>query len=783
MHKLGHHPKLVVEPHHWEGGVPVFCPSENEFENFYNFNKAINKYGMQSGIVKVIPPRNWKKSVQRCYNNETLDNIKIKNPIVQHINGSSSGVYSQQNIEKSRTYSIYQWKELSEKSNYQPPAHRGKEREHTKSSGRQKTRNDGKNHHPTSVVHINTDDFTPERCTELEKAYWKSLTYAEPMYGADVLGSLFSKKVKSWNVASLPNVLDLMETKLPGVNDAYLYAGLWKATFAWHLEDQDLYSINYIHFGAPKQWYSIPQEDAGRFHDLMKDTFSEEYRNCSEFLRHKTFLVSPQFLEKNNIQCNRIVHNQGEFMITYPYGYHAGFNYGYNLAESVNFALDDWFPIGKVTKKCECISDSVGINVEELLCKFKGVPYKYKLPEIEENESLETEEPEEKTNVPSRKRSRVKTSKFDARFECAICPIQIPDQFKVSHFSLLEVESPKSKRNLHVHKLCAQMFPNQLTIKEDTVHGLENISNAQRSLNCSFCARKYGACFQCEHPKCFRLFHGCCGVFGGVNYASPIGQKTGDKTLCHLHRPKESDVKDKADVPRGAVVQFRLKKDPKKIVSGYVSANSVNEESMDIIPLFGDDAAFEVFYTDVLSGWINMGLTDTILRSRNVPSTKPTRKKPKIEDQVLDDNQVTGLENENLTLMTYENYFTEVGVFPTIRTNYHQVEFWYHLPDESSREVARYSNNHKSRIPNDERYLRSQKRQSRQKRSSESPSNSGREKLLKHSEYMPLVAWGPVMMPMAGPMAGRSPMVIAQANTSHHREPLHPVSMRAEVHH
>ena len=150
---------------------------------------------------------------------------------------------------------------------------------------------------------------------------------------------------------------------------------------------------------------------------------------------------------------------------------------------------------------------------------------------------------------------------------------------------------------------------------------------------------------------------------------------------------------------------------------------------------------------------------------------------------MLDDNQVTGLENENLTLMTYENYFTEVGVFPTIRTNYHQVEFWYHLPDESSREVARYSNNHKSRIPNDERYLRSQKRQSRQKRSSESPSNSGREKLLKHSEYMPLVAWGPVMMPMAGPMAGRSPMVIAQANTSHHREPLHPVSMRAEVHH
>ena len=114
------------------------------------------------------------------------------------------------------------------------------------------------------------DEFTSERCHELEDRYWKSLTFAPPMYGADMPGSLFDELCTSWNVAKLENLLDVLGQKVPGVNTAYLYLGMWKATFAWHLEDVDLYSINYIHFGAPKQWYSISQEDARRFEAAMK---------------------------------------------------------------------------------------------------------------------------------------------------------------------------------------------------------------------------------------------------------------------------------------------------------------------------------------------------------------------------------------------------------------------------------------------------------------------------------------------------------------------------------
>ena len=61
-------------------------------------------------------------------------------------------------------------------------------------------------------------------------------------------------------------------------------------------------------------------------------------------------------LAKTSCRPNTLVQQAGEFVITYPRGYHAGFNLGFNCAESVNFALDSWIEHGRKAQACNCVN-------------------------------------------------------------------------------------------------------------------------------------------------------------------------------------------------------------------------------------------------------------------------------------------------------------------------------------------------------------------------------------------------------------------------------------------
>ena len=109
------------------------------------------------------------------------------------------------------------------------------------------------------------------------------------------------------------------------------------------------------------------------FEQAMRSIWSSDAKNCDQFLRHKTYLVSPSLLKSQyGITVNKLVHYEGEFVITFPYGYHSGYNIGYNCAESVNFATEQWLDYARIAKKCNCESDSVWIDVDEIERKLRG---------------------------------------------------------------------------------------------------------------------------------------------------------------------------------------------------------------------------------------------------------------------------------------------------------------------------------------------------------------------------------------------------------------------------
>lgn len=691
--------------------------------------EKVDKYGMQSGIIKIIPPQEWKDSLPPL--DDLVKQIRVREPIKQDIMGFN-GTYRQVNILHQRSYNLPQWRQLCDQSEHQPPARRGERRANAdrkpatrsraaaqpgasnatsappakRRKGGRVTRRSAKaakeevedaEDRPMTPVspapekeevlesveqdpgvkeeqcddedeepvvrrmgfsrqskpktqstsarrkysrregsamideaafkdwdyRMDVSEFTAERCEELERIYWKTLTYAPPLYGADLLGTLFDDSTETWNLNKLPNLLDVLGTKVPGVNTAYLYLGMWKATFAWHLEDVDLYSINYLHFGAPKQWYSISQKDARRFEAAMKNIWPTDAKACDQFLRHKSFLISPAHLKQHyNITVNKCVSYPGEFVVTYPYGYHSGYNLGYNCAEAVNFALDSWLPMGKVAKKCQCAQaqDSVWVDVYEIERKLRGEETEYEETEDEEDDEDEDQDtgllspPSShtvKVKAPGRKRKRAadekepKTkrvrlrAKPHAELPCCLCPNDIPG-----------AEIMPTDDGRKAHRMCALYLPEtyiETVDDKEIVANVAGIDKARLELKCLLCRSKKGACFQCSQKKCPRAYHATCAAAAGVLVEEaevPVFGEDGTEYKeqafefsCRFHRTKrdkKSDGDALEDNPQVRAAAAALKKNDicqlqyyrGDIFAGVVVENRIEEETLllDIIP-------------------------------------------------------------------------------------------------------------------------------------------------------------------------------------------------------
>mmetsp|Transcript_15904 Transcript_15904/g.31891 ORF Transcript_15904/g.31891 Transcript_15904/m.31891 type:complete len:372 (-) Transcript_15904:5378-6493(-) len=316
--------------------IPTLEPSDEEFMDFEAFVRRAESdpYCAEVGMCFVVPPPSFSLPV-------LPDLPDIHRPIRQESVGSK-GVY----------YNVYL------EHNSLPAARFRDMAEHFR------------------TVHGPPPGRT-KSLEDVDRFFWKNVLFRRPLYGADMQGSLFPPDAGGqWNLANIKSILKDVGVCIPGVTLPYLYFGMFGASFAWHTEDLDLYSINFIHHGNPKTWYAIPPSQRDKFEKLCVKLYPSHFDDCKQFLRHKQALISPDVLNRHGLRIAHGYHFEGQFAIVFPAVYHAGFNHGFNLAESVNFATPRWLPYGRRAGRCKCIADSVEIDFHGLELLLEGVQSK-----------------------------------------------------------------------------------------------------------------------------------------------------------------------------------------------------------------------------------------------------------------------------------------------------------------------------------------------------------------------------------------------------------------------
>lgn len=206
---------------------------------------------------------------------------------------------------------------------------------------------------------------------EIETLYWKA-SVDKPFqveYANDMPGSAFvpvnTKKWReagegvtlgetAWNMRGVSraegSLLKFMKQEIQGVTSPMVYIAMMFSWFAWHVEDHDLHSLNYLHMGAGKTWYGVPREAAVAFEEVVRvHGYGGEINPLVTFatLGEKTTVMSPEIFISAGIPCCRLVQNPGEFVVTFPRAYHSGFSHGFNCGEAANIATPEWLKVAK----------------------------------------------------------------------------------------------------------------------------------------------------------------------------------------------------------------------------------------------------------------------------------------------------------------------------------------------------------------------------------------------------------------------------------------------------
>lgn len=172
--------------------------------------------------------------------------------------------------------------------------------------------------------------------------------YGFPTPGPKTKGSACSKH--PWNLKVLTNSSGSILRSLGpviGITVPTLHVGMLFSACCWYRDPHGLPWIEYLHTGASKLWYGVPDDQNSNFRKALTALVPTHCQNKTIWLPSDTAMVPPHMLTDKNVSLCRTEQEPGQYVVVFPHAYTSSLCSGYTVSESVYFATNSWLDTAK----------------------------------------------------------------------------------------------------------------------------------------------------------------------------------------------------------------------------------------------------------------------------------------------------------------------------------------------------------------------------------------------------------------------------------------------------
>lgn len=158
-------------------------------------------------------------------------------------------------------------------------------------------------------------DISFMELNQLEHRLYANLTNRIQLYGSSFEQTLFSAEQVSMNLYKIIklNPMGHCHQESPGTTKPMLIYATYLSTFVLHTEFKNLAAINYLHWGAPKDWFATPNKYYLLVLQLCKKLYAncdDHRKDCANWPAHKVCFLHPSVLDDAKIPYTRVCYSK-----------------------------------------------------------------------------------------------------------------------------------------------------------------------------------------------------------------------------------------------------------------------------------------------------------------------------------------------------------------------------------------------------------------------------------------------------------------------------------------